>query len=153
MDASFGADVMHYTRTFSRSVNGESVRVVDTAHNQSTFSRSVTLGIDNVAPVVSVSKLGDTIYLNVSDNVSRIWKTTSAPSGSINNGGVIYKVVPKSDASVAFYDENCGIISPMYDLITDASAQESYQVPITGVQLSQNVILYCVKDNAGNVTR
>lgn len=147
---------MRYTRTISSSVSGQTVRVVDTANNQST-TRTVSLSVDTQAPVITITDSGaannKTVIINATDGLSKIWKTTIAPSASINSGGIIYKKVPKASADTALFDDNCGLISPLYASVSDNSAQATTQATITGVNLSNDIIVYCTQDNAGNVTK
>ena len=48
---------MRYTRTFLHSAHSENVRVVDTAHNQSARVITLSVAIDDRAPIVSFTQL------------------------------------------------------------------------------------------------
>lgn len=143
---------MRYTRTFSNSISGQTVRVVDTANNLSVLSKTVAIGIDSQAPVVTLTESGSatnkTVIINATDTVSKIWKTNSAAMGSTNFQGIIYKKVPKVNIDTAMYDEDCNVSSPLYATISDTTASGTAQVTVTGLNLNNDVLAYCVEDNA-----
>ena len=147
---------MRYTRTLATSITGESVLVHDTANNQSLPTPIAPLGIDGESPKVIITSTGtgttQTVTLTVNDPLSKIWKTTAAPAGATNVAGIIYKKVPKTDIATAHFTDTCGITTPVYALVSDTSPQADTQAAI-GVDLSTEVLAYCIQDNAGNVAR
>ena len=91
-----GADLMRYTRTIAESTSGiQKVQVVDTAGNKST-AKNIAVSLDTQAPLVTPTESGTgttrTIILTASDTGSKIWKTTTAPTGATNTNGIIYRV-------------------------------------------------------------
>lgn len=156
-DSNLGGDIMRYTRVISTSVSGQTVRVIDTASNKSQTARTMNLGIDAEAPKVTLTDTGaannKTLTINVTDSLSKIWKTTTAPTVGTNISGIVYKKVPKANADTALYDESCGITTPVYAPVTDTSGQTTTQAVINNINLTNDVVAYCVQDNAGNVTR
>ena len=59
---------MRYTRTISASLVADTVAVRDTAGNISTEPRFITVGVDTVAPTVTVTKTGTSIMVTATDN-------------------------------------------------------------------------------------
>ena len=156
-DLNLGADVMYYTRTLTSSVSGQTVRVHDTADNKSDAARTIDIGIDGQAPIVTVTDTGSgttrTVVITATDLLSKIWKTTESPTQGTNTNGIVFRKIPKADiANVsALYDESCGISNPNYASITEtksASFSSTNQVTIPGVNFSTEAISYCVQDNA-----
>jgi len=145
-DSVYGADLMTYVRNLSTSVSGQTVRVIDTAGNQSDSSTPLNISIDTDPPIVTITPSGGSVTIEATDNLSKIWKT--APTTS----GIIYKKIAKTLASSSLYDENCGVLSPIYASISDASPQSVAQATTT-LDTANQVLSYCVQDNAGNVTR
>lgn len=152
-DSVIGADLMRYTRTLSASVSGQSVRVNDTALNQSDKSKTIDIYIDNQAPVVNLAITGNgttkNIVINADDTVSKIWKTVAAPDQSTNKSGIIYRKVPKATVDVALFDQNCNLASgTQYALVDDTSVQSHAQTTAITLNAGTESLIYCVQDNA-----
>ena len=60
--------------------------------------------IDTQKPMVTVTGTG-TVKITANDTGSKIWKTTSAPTGATNTNGIIYRI--GADRSAIAFDENC----------------------------------------------
>lgn len=104
-----GADLMRYTRIITTSISATvgspvtSVRIVDKAGNQSDI-KNMTIALDTKAPVITTTETGagatKTISLTVNDNDSKVWKTTTVPSGvslpagttTNNANGIVYRI-------------------------------------------------------------
>jgi hypothetical protein len=152
-DSTIGADLMRYTRTLGASTTGQSVRVNDTALNQSEESKAMDVYIDNQAPVVNLTITGTgstkNIVINASDSVSKIWKTVAAPDQSTNANGIIYRKVPKATVDVALFDQNCNLASgTQYALVDDTSVQPLSQTSAITLNVNNESLIYCVQDNA-----
>ncbi len=157
-DTTFGPDIMHYTRTISTSTSGITAQVKDTAGNLSSVLPAIDLRIDTQAPTVAVTETAvtgstRTIKLDVSDTLSKIWKTTDAPSGATNVSGVIYRTGPKADTQALMFDEDCNVSNPLYATISETGMLPNIPVTIPNINTNTTVVTYCVQDNAGNVTR
>jgi len=157
-DSTFGPDIMHYTRTISTSTSGITAQVKDTAGNLSSALPAIDLRIDTQAPSVAVTETAvsgstRTIKLDVSDTLSKIWKTTDTPSGTTNVSGVIYRTGPKADTQSLMFDEDCNVSNPLYATISETGMLQNIPVTIPNINTNTTVVTYCVQDNAGNVTR
>lgn len=155
----FGPDIMHYTRTISTSTSLITAQVKDTAGNLSDISPQISLNIDTQPPEVEATQSGSgssrAIQLKVIDTNSKIWINSSIPTGGQNNGGILYRTGPKDDVQNLMFDTDCDI-SPVSLLPTVAqtvSIQTQKIITIPNVDTANTVVTYCVKDNAGNVTR
>lgn len=154
-----GPDIMYYTRTISASTNNISVQVKDTAGNPSNISPQINLNIDTQAPTVAISETGSgasrTIQLSVTDTNSKIWTNSSIPTGGQNNGGIMYRTGPKTDAQNLMLDTDCGVspVSLLPTVAQTATIPSNKVITIPNINTSNTVVTYCVKDNAGNVTR
>ena len=158
--AQFGPDIMYYTRTISASISNISAQVKDTAGNPSNISPQISLNIDTQPPVVAVTETGSgasrTIQLSVTDTNSKIWANSSIPSsGGQNNGGVIYRTGSKDDIQNLMLDTDCGVgpVSTLPTVAQTVSIPSNKVITIPNINTSNTVVTYCVKDNAGNVTR
>lgn len=134
-------------------------QVRDTAHNLSSQIPPFDVRIDSEAPIVSVAESGSadsrTLTLNVTDNISKLWKTTTAPAGAINNSGIIYRIGPKAQTQALMFDENCNT-SGRYATLSETqttSVLTTKTLTIPNINTNTSVMTYCVQDNAGNVTR
>jgi len=150
---------MYFTRTITTSTNNIVAQVRDTANNFSTQLPSFDVRIDSEAPVVSITESGSgtarTLTLNVMDNLSKLWKTTTAPAGATNNSGIIYRVGPKVQAQTLMFGDNCNT-SGTYATLAETqttSVLNTKIVSIPNINTNTSVLAYCVQDNAGNVTK
>jgi hypothetical protein len=150
---------MRYTRTFTTTTPAQKIKVRDTANNASPEKDIPAISIDTQPPVVTIAESGTgtskTLTFTITDSVSKIWRATGVPSTtpvSTNIQSLIYKKVPKADADIALYDENCGLplVSTNYASVTDTAALPASlpAIPVTGVNLSTEVLSYCIQDNA-----
>lgn len=93
-----GADILRYTRVIPDSITTpQSVGVIDTAGLKSD-KKNFAISIDTKAPKMEVdvpSGTGSvkTISLTATDDVSKIWKNTLAPTSptGTNSGGIVYR--------------------------------------------------------------
>lgn len=93
-----GADLLRYTRVISERIVDQDVVVVDTAQNTSTPVQKISANIDTEAPEMTVSSPGTAatrdVTLTVEDSISKIWKTTIAPTttpATTNTQGIIWR--------------------------------------------------------------
>ncbi len=155
-----GADLLRYTRYISETVVNQDVVVADTAGNISTPSQKVSAYIDTEAPVVTPTAptTGSTrdVTLTATDNDSKIWKTTIAPTttpATTNTQGIIWRKGLKANLSSLTFDEECGV-TPSFATVSDTGAASSIAtVTIPALNMTTEVITYCIRDNAGNTTR
>jgi hypothetical protein len=159
-----GADLLRYIRVISERVVDQDVVVADTARNISTPVQKVSAYIDTDAPVMATpteSGTGATrdITLTATDNVSKIWKTTIAPTttpATTNTQGIIWRKGLKVNLSSLTFDEECGV-TPSFATVSEtdaASFPKTATVTIPGLNMTtEEVITYCIRDNAGNTTR
>lgn len=91
-----------------------------------------------------------TVKITASDTGSKIWKTTSAPTGATNVNGIIYRT--GTDRTAIAFDENCNTTSVYAKRSEIGGASASVEATNISIPSGQ-VLAYCVKDNAGNVTK
>lgn len=154
-----GADLMRYTRTITETLTGtQKVQVIDTAGNTSS-PKNIAVSLDTQVPLVTPSESGTgatkTITLTASDTGSKIWKTTTAPSGATNSNGIIYRVGLKSDMANLAFNSECNTTATYASVTeTQATSFASQAVAtIPNINTATQVVAYCVRDNAGNTTR
>lgn len=157
-----GADLLRYTRYISETVVNQDVVVADTAGNTSTPAQKVSAYIDTEAPVMAIPTESGTgairdVTLTATDNVSKIWKTTTAPAtgGATNTQGIIWRKGLKANLSSLTFDEECGV-TPSFATVSEtgaASFPKTATVTIPALNMTTEVITYCIRDNAGNTTR
>lgn len=156
-----GADLLRYTRVISERIVDQDVVVVDTAGNKSTPVQKVSASIDTDAPAITPSESGTgttrDVTLTATDTVSKIWKTTTAPStgGATNTQGIIWRKGLKANLSSLTFDEECGV-TPSFATVSEtgaASFPTTATVTIPAVNMTTEVVTYCIRDNAGNTTR
>ena len=153
-----GADLMRYTKTITETLTGtQKVQVVDTAGNTSS-PKNIAVSLDTQAPLVTPAESGTgttrTITLTASDTGSKIWKTTTAPTGATNTNGIIYRVGPKTDIQALSFDNECHTTSSFATIAeTQSTSFPTQAIATASVNTATQVIAYCVRDNAGNTTR
>lgn len=131
----------------------------DTAGNKSAVSPQISLNIDTQPPVVAITETGSgasrTIQLRVTDTNAKIWTTTAIPSGGQNDNGVLYRTGPRDDVQTLMLDNDCGVapVSLLPTVAQTVGIPDEKIITIPNIKISDTVIVYCVKDNAGNVTR
>ena len=108
--------------------------------------------------MMTVTESGTTIKsitLTLNDTDSKIWKTTTAPTGATNTQGIIYRVGLKSDIATLTFQDDCDVL-PLYASVAEAQVA-SYPtiatVTIPNIDTNTQVVAYCTRDNAGNTTR
>lgn len=97
------------------------------------------------------------MILTATDNVSKIWKTTLAPTtdSATNTQGIIWTKGLKANLSSLTFDEECGV-TPSFATVSEtgaASFPTTATVTIPALNTTTEVITYCIRDNAGNTTR
>lgn len=121
-----GADLLRYTRVISERVVNQDVVVVDTA-GQLSNKQTLSASIDTDGPVVDASETGAgatrDVTLTATDNVSKIWKTTIAPTtgSATNTQGIIWRKGLKANLSSLTFDEECGV-TPSFATVSETGA-------------------------------
>lgn len=153
--STLGPDKMYYTRTLSTSTNGITAQVSDTAQNKSEILSPLDVRIDTNPPVVNVTQAGTTLTFRISDVLSKLWKTSVAPTGSKNKYGLIYRTGPIGNAQTLMFGDDCGVTGQYAGIneSTSPSLVSTQDVMIPNINTGTTVVAYCVQDNAGNVTK
>lgn len=95
------------------------------------------------------------ITITATDPLSKIWKTTDAPTGITNSAGIIYRTGPKANVAALMFDAGCNV-TPIYATISETETvgfPTSATATLNNFDPTLKVLTYCVQDNAGNVTR
>jgi len=157
--------------TYSRVINNNkgaliSLKVQDTAGNKSTSPLTANFGIDSTPPRLTATKTTNSVTLNFVDNGSEdsgIWKshdTTPVNTGILKGGEnnkILYRIGSKSQLASLEFGEKC---SPLPDVQTafykyseTASAPTTQTLTLNSFDVNNNIVAYCVQDNAGNINR
>jgi hypothetical protein len=151
------------------------VRVRDTASNISDQTFTPDFGIDSTPPKLDASKTTNSVTLTFTDNhlgASGLWKFSdnvpvgTATSPQIYKGGannvVLYRTGPKTNLSNLLFGADC---SPLpvrntnyakYRELPASPTTQTLTLPntsITAFNPANDVVAYCIQDNAGNINR
>ena len=97
------------------------------------------------------------MLLTATDTASKIWKNTLAPTSptGMNSGGLVYRKGLKANLDSLTFDDECdlGPSDAFFANVGDTGLQTTATVTIPDVNITTEVVTYCIRDNAGNTTR
>ena len=165
------SDIMTYSRVIANnSASLTGLNVKDVADNISIESFSPDFGIDSTPPRLIASKTTNSVTLSFTDNhvgASGIWKfsdnvpvaTPSSPQifkGWANNA-ILYRTWLKSQLANLEFGPDCSPLpvknTNYYKYKEVPAAPLTQTLTLNSFDVNNNVVAYCVQDNAGNINR
>jgi hypothetical protein len=156
MSNNIGPDRMTYSRLIAASNAAlPAVRVWDTVGNVSDDSFAPNIGVDSIPPTLTATQSGSTVTLTFNDPHSGFWKPLSAfndvlPTGMSKDVAILYKKVQRGTFE---FDANCSIPVKNTNYYKYTEVAPGHSQTITQTLGTNEVIAYCIQDNAGNINR